>query len=638
MGAWGRSPHPKKSSPSLSEIEREGFYPGGIGESMDYSTLGAWQVGDDPIAGAIQFKLFFPAGADPHITSIRVPGSFQATPWDWQNAPSMSRQDINEGTLYTYTTPQELPAGFYQYKYLVTFEGGETRWVSDPCTRYGGSDNQNAAIAVGGSSPAVRPLRSARKPQRDLILYELHLDDFTSDFRENRAPMEAAADKLEYLLSLGVNAILFMPWTTWQNRYFDWGYTPFQYFAAEYRYLNDETRPAEKLSALINLINACHDRDIHVIMDGVFNHVHADFPYQHLYQTIGDCPFTAQPFGGRFTGLQDLDFYNTCTQEFIRDVCTYWIGSFGIDGIRFDNTVNYNVPGDPRGIPELLADIDSFCQTNNIPNVSLTLEHLSMDAASLVNSTHATSYWDNSLYQKTFDALWNGSIDPSMLDSLNNQRYLTDPSKAPTLYLSNHDHSNVGWQAGARDNRGGFDWYRTQPYAIAQFTAPGTPMIRSGDEFAEDHWIPEDDGGTGRRVRPRPIRWQLSTDAVGSNVLRLYTRLAAIHSQYPGLRSTNFYPDHWDAGQTSFNSAGFGVDTSQQVMIFHRWGQSAAGKLQRFYVVLNFSEQPQAVRVWFAANGTWIDLLNDNFLPSVNDYYLDLQVTSNWGHIFFRED
>ena len=606
---------------------------------MDYvrERLGAWQVGDDANAGAIAFKIFFPAGADPHITSIRVPGSYQSVPWDWVNAPTMTRSQTAEGTLYSYTTDNELPAGFYEYKYLVAFENGETRWVSDPCTRYGGSDNQNAAIAVGGSWPAVRPLKSGRKPTRDLIVYELHLDDFTSDFREDRAPMAAAADKLDYLQTLGINATLFMPWTTWQNRYFDWGYTPFQYFAAEYRYVNDDSKPAEKLSALVNLINACHDRDIHVIMDGVFNHVHPDFPYKYLYQDPADCPFTASPFGGTFTGLQDLDFYNLCTQEFIRDVCTYWIGTFGIDGIRFDNTVNYNVPGDSRGIPELLSDIDSYCQANNISNISLTLEHLSMDAASLVSSTHATSYWDNSLYQKTFDALWSGSIDPSMLDTLNNQRYLSDTAKAPTLYLSNHDHSHVGWQAGARDNRGGFEWYRAQPYAIALFTAPGVPMIHAGNEFAEDHWIPEDDGGTGRRVRPRPLRWHLATDAVGSVVFRLYARLAAIHAQYAGLRSTNFYPDHWDAGQTTFNAAGFGVDTSRQLMIFHRWGQSQAGQLQRFYVVLNFSAQPQPVTVWFPENGPWTDLLNDNWTPAVSEFHLDLTVGSNWGHIFFRE-
>jgi hypothetical protein len=46
------------------------------------SRLGAWQVGDDPNGGAVEFNVFFPSGADPHITSIRVPGSFQPTRWD----------------------------------------------------------------------------------------------------------------------------------------------------------------------------------------------------------------------------------------------------------------------------------------------------------------------------------------------------------------------------------------------------------------------------------------------------------------------------------------------------------------------------------------------------------------------------
>ena len=131
---------------------------------------------------------------------------------------------------------------------------------------------------MGGTWPEVHPLRNGRLPARDLVVYELHLDDFTADYREARAPMDAAQDKLDYLANLGINAILFLPWTTWQNAVFDWGYTPFQYFAAEYRYVNDVTRPEEKLSALRNLVSACHDRNIHVIMDGVFNHVHPGLP------------------------------------------------------------------------------------------------------------------------------------------------------------------------------------------------------------------------------------------------------------------------------------------------------------------------------------------------------------------------
>src|SRR5215213_10635994 len=86
------------------------------------------------------------------------------------------------------------------------------------------------------------------------------------------------------------------------------GYEPFQYFAVEARYANDLGQSAEKLSWLKLLVSECHDRGIHVIMDGVFNHVSYDFPYPQLYQEPSDCPFTGASFGGTFRGLRDLDF------------------------------------------------------------------------------------------------------------------------------------------------------------------------------------------------------------------------------------------------------------------------------------------------------------------------------------------
>jgi hypothetical protein len=38
-------------------------------------------------------------------------------------------------------------------------------------------------------------------------------------------------------------------------------------------------------------------------------------------------------------------------------VCRYWTDTFGIDGIRFDNTVNFYQAGDPRGLPGVLDGI-----------------------------------------------------------------------------------------------------------------------------------------------------------------------------------------------------------------------------------------------------------------------------------------
>lgn len=632
--------------------------------------LGAWQVGDDPERGKIEFKLFLPDRArderqyaatsqdqfgseipdygDPKIASIQVAGDFQhlidQQDWDFEAAPLMEKQAHPKGWIWRCQTDRELPAGFYQYKYFVTFQNGETRKVGDPCTRYGGSDHQNSALVIGGTDPRALPLAGGRKPLRDLVVYELMIDDFTDEYRSARAPIDAVRDRLPYLArELGVNAILFMPWTAWPGERFNWGYTPYQYFSVEYRYANALDQPAEKLSWLVNLITDCHSLGIHVIMDGVFNHVGdvgaADgvaegFPYRWLYQNVEACPYVGR-FGGVFPGLTDLDFHNECTQEFIRDVCLYWIDHFNIDGIRFDNTPNFLVANERRGLPRLLDDIRNHLAAQGEDNFSLTLEHLSSDAAAVANSTGAASYWNNELYQRGFDYLWSGRIDSRIMRALDSHAGL-DPDKVATVYLSNHDHSHVTWQAGAAENAGGLRWYRTQPYAIALLTSPGAVLIQNGQEFAEDHWIMEDDQGTGRRVRPRPLRWDFVGDRVGSTMMKLYAKLIALRRTHPALCSNNFYPDRWETWQSQFNPAGYGVDVAKQVVIYHRWAHADDGALERFIIALNFSNDDQIVDIPFSDDGVWQDVLNDRADSVTGCRLHDQRLPSNWGRIYWQ--
>ena len=600
--------------------------------------LGATQASGDSQSGAVRFRLFFPEGFDPQIASIGVAGDFQSrsggADWDFfRSLPLVKTSRPGIGDFWEFTS-DVLPANFYQYKYQVVFTDGSTRIVTDPYARYSGTENQNSGFVIGGSRPEGNQVTeiAARKPLRDLVVYEIHPDDFTDEYRGTRAPFDAVADKLDYLVGLGVEAILFMPWTAWHNKNYDWGYAPFQYFAVEYAYANDLNRPSEKIAWLKKLISACHLRGIHVIMDGVFNHCSEDFPYKSMYLNIDDCPYTAQPFGGTFPGLQDLDFNNECTQAFIRDVCLYWISVFKIDGIRFDNTVNYYIAGNPRGIPELLSDIYDYLDANGQQNFSTTLEHLDIGAAALVNGTRATSYWDNALYGECFSQLWSGRIGPGYLSALNNSRFVNGPDKIATSYLSNHDHSAVAWQAGATGNTGGYKWYRTQPHAIALLTSSATPLIANGQEFAEDYWIPEDDHGTGRRVRPRPLRWSEPQDAYGSKLHWLYQRLTQIRNSHPSLRSANFYPPSWSGSQR--DQDGFGIDVEQGIVVYHRWGNGSSGLLERFIIALNFSDQARQVTLSFPENGQWADLLSGGTVQ-VSNYRLDTALESNWGHIYF---
>ncbi|WP_071824800.1 alpha-amylase family glycosyl hydrolase [Gloeobacter kilaueensis] len=589
------------------------------------------------------------------IQSIQVVGSFQAElgpgllDWDTATAPSMNLDPSHpEGEVWTYQTDVELPAGFYEYKYYVTFRDGGKRFVGDPCARYGGTENQNSAFVIGGSRPAgntVTQVVGGRKSLRDLVIYELMIDDFTDEYRGYRAPLRAVVDKLDYLKStLGINAILFLPWTAWPNPRFNWGYIPYQYFSVEFRYTNDLNAPAEKLSLLKKLITECHQRGIHVIMDGVFNHIGDvepeeelanGFPYRWLYQDPQDCPFVGR-FGGLFPGLVDLDYNNTCTQEFIEDVCRYWIDNFNIDGIRFDNTPNYWINDDERGLPTLLKSIRT-----HVPdlNFSLTLEHLSFEASYVVNQTKASSYWNNGLWQLCFEQLQNGSLKSSIVGALNTHVGL-EGDRVATLYISNHDHSHVAWQAGvraaSREYKGSLLWYRTQPYAIALFTSPGVPMIQNGQEFAEDYWLMEDDEGSARRVKPRPLRWDFQSDNIGKQLLPIYAKLIEIRLNHPSLRSDNFYPSKWEDWQTQFDPEGYGVSSENQLLIYHRWGSTSTGTLERFIVVLNFSDSDRIVDVPFPDNGNWQDLLDGRSVNVSNYKLLGWKVTSNWGNIFFK--
>ena len=64
------------------------------------------------------------------------------------------------------------------------------------------------------------------------------------------------------------------------------------------------------------------------------------------------------------------------------------------------------------------------------------------------------------------------------------------------------------------------------------------------------------------------------------------------------------------------------MNESTQTAIFHRWGDNDQGQLERFVVVLNFTDNTQWINVPFPDNGDWTDLLNENTVAKVGNYWL----------------
>jgi pullulanase len=630
-----------------------------------YQDFGAYEVGNSK---RVRFQLFIPdntldpsqyeRGKLPEIQHLHVIGDFQSKfgkkDWELDHQFALDKSQFTDpedgktkGWLYELTTAP-LPDGFFQYKFHVTYANGNTRTICDPCTRYGGFSHQNSGFVIGGPEMKTDPL-SNPKPLNELVLYELMIDDFTATIRGNKAPIAVVGEKenLDYLQKLGVNAIQFMPWTQWPGERYNWGYEPQGFFAVAYPYTLNPIDPTEKLFMLKRLISDCHKRRIHVIFDAVFDHVtdrgwHDGFGYRWLWEHPEDSPYMGQ-FAQSCYG-QDLDFSNGCVEEFIFDVCRYWIEEFEIDGIRFDFTAGFydHANHGDEGLPTLIKRLREWLGSKGKTDFPLVLEHLwEYSSIDVTNKVKATSCWLDPFRSQTRQYLSNRHVRPGIMRFLDSARDY-DIGRTPITYIQNHDHESLTLNAGSRDQ-----WWRIQPYAIALLTVAGAPMIHNGQEYGEIYPMPEpfteDPAVPGesqdpakKRVVPRPLLWSQLNDEVGQALFHLYQRLIRIRLDHMGLMSQNFHPRYWDESQTMMDEHGFGINESRQLVTYHRWGNDAAGRLEKFLIVLNFSDGPQTVEVSFPEDNGWVDLLS-GWQPIVHNHRLRFEVGSNWGHIFHKK-
>jgi pullulanase len=611
-----------------------------------YEEFGAVVDGD-----TVELRLFLPdrerdptqyrpdRGGSPRIRSIVAPGEHQRLagdePWDLATAPGLVPEDHPSGTLYRLRL-EHVPDGFYQYKYYVTFENGTQRWCGDPCTRWLGTKDENAAFVVGGATHAV-PRLNGRRPLADLVIYELMIDDFTADYRGNRAPVDAVVDRLDELVDLGINAVEFMPWMAWRGRDYSWGYNGQSFFAAEDRYVSDPDDPLDRLVRLERLVTACHERGLQVLMDGVFNHVDAGltpdtgFPYHWLYQDPAESPYTGRYARGGF--FEELDYHNGCTQQYITDACRYWLDTYALDGIRLDYTLGFYDPDQPgTGIGRLVSDLNAHATAAGEQDVAFVLEHLSDNryaAIDVVNTLGAGGCWYDRFLHDVGDYAAQERVDTRAMRVLDTARDFR-PGAAPVPYVENHDHSTLVHRVGGRAR-----WWATQPAAIALFTCSGAVLLRNGVELGDDQFLPSTDPG---RVVPRPLRWSLADDGIGRRLRDLYRQLIGIRAAHPALRGPNFHPRRYDERWERFDRDGYGVDVARGLAVYHRWGDDGAGRLERFIVALNFSGSDHYLDLPFSVNGAWQDLLTGE-VTHVQDWVLrDHPIPSHWGRVYWRAD
>ena len=160
-------------------------------------------------------------------------------------------------------------------------------------------------------------------------------------------------EQLDYLQDLGINAIYF---------------TPIFQSASNHRYHTHDYYQVDPMlggnQAFKELLDAAHDRNIKVVLDGVFNHASRGFfcfhdilengphsPWLDWFK-IEDWPLS--PYDGsqpaNYAGwdgnraLPEFNHDNPEVREYIMEIAEYWI-KFGIDGWRLDVPFEIKTPG-----------------------------------------------------------------------------------------------------------------------------------------------------------------------------------------------------------------------------------------------------------------------------------------------------
>ena len=274
-----------------------------------------------------------------------------------------------------------------------------------------------------------------------------------------------------------------------------------------------------------------------------------------------------------------------------------------------------------------------------LENLSLILEDAwDFSVIADANTIQPSGAWFDLFRSYPFDNFQGyalkGRVDSAYVRVLNAARDFDAPI-CPTIYLENHDHATVTYLIGSRDR-----WYVAQPYMIALATCSGAVLVHNGQEWGQVEELWEDDSQAPpamKRVQSRPLTWGESTDTIGKTMRNCFKLLLGIRRAHPGLRSPNFYPNDYDPSWHNLSPDGYGVDEQRQIAIYHRWGETADGQVERFMVVLNFSSTTQLVDVPVPTNGQWIDLLNGNTALAVTNYRLPgYPILPNWGCVLWQ--
>jgi len=148
------------------------------------------------------------------------------------------------------------------------------------------------------------------------VLYELHIGTFTPG-----GTFDAAIERLDHLAALGVDLVEVLPVNAVDGPR-NWGYDGVGWYAVTENYGGPD--------GFKRFVDACHARDMGVVLDVVYNHLGPSGAYLDRFGPY----FAGSTIWGPTLNLDGP--YSEPVRRFMIDNALMWLRDFHVDGLRLD--------------------------------------------------------------------------------------------------------------------------------------------------------------------------------------------------------------------------------------------------------------------------------------------------------------
>jgi maltooligosyltrehalose trehalohydrolase len=280
------------------------------------------------------------------------------------------------------------------------------------------------------------------------VLYELHVGTFT-----DAGTFDAAIEKLDHLVDLGVDAVELLPVNAFGGER-GWGYDGVDLYAVHH--------PYDGPDGLKRFVDAAHARGLGVIMDVVYNHLG---PAGNYLARFG--PYFTDTHVTPWGAAVNLDAPGSDeVRAFIIDNARMWFRDFHLDGLRLDAV---HALADERAthlLEELAVVVERLGAQVGKP--LFLIAESDLNDPKLIRSREAGGYG--------LDAQWTDDVHHALWATLSGERqgYYVDFGPLPVL-------AKAMTQAYVHD--GDFSTFRGRSHGRPATGVPGSRFVT----FLQDH-------------------------------------------------------------------------------------------------------------------------------------------------------